>query len=130
MTPSLGATEILTCRNTLDAACERFAERARNVGLWGEEKEERRQRDKVLARSSRLLDDWLKIAEHFQETGGKLRYQKYEEGNAQRLLYDFLDPELIPLRGTPRANFRANRSMRDVEPGVELVIENLNDWSD
>lgn len=130
MTPSLGATEILTSRNTLDAACQRFAERAQNVGLWGEDEEGQRQRDKVLARSSRLLDDWLKIAEHFQETGGKLRYQKYEEGNAQRLLYDFLDPELIPLRGTPRANFRANRSMRDVEPGVELVIENLNDWSD
>jgi hypothetical protein len=28
-----------------------------------------------------------------------------------------------------RRKFRANRSMRDVEPNVDLGVKNLNDWT-
>jgi len=129
MTPSSGATEILATRNSLDAFAVRFAERARNSARPAEPEAEQRLHEKVLARSKRLLDDWLNIADQFRNTGGKLQYQKYEPGNAQRLLYDFLDPELLVIQPV-RTHFRANRSMRDVEPSVELVVENLNDWSD
>lgn len=129
MTPSAGATEILATRNSLDAFAVRFAERARNSARPAEPEAEQRLHEKVLARSKRLLDDWLNIADQFRNTGGKLQYQKYEPGNAQRLLYDFLDPELLVIQPV-RTHFRANRSMRDVEPSVELVVENLNDWSD
>jgi hypothetical protein len=130
MTPSAGATEILSRRNKLDPFAQRFAERAGNTARWTDSDEEQRLRENVSARSSRLLDDWQSIAERLRQTGGRLQYQRYEQGNAQRLLYEFLDPELIPLRGTVRAHFRANRSMRDVESNVELVVENLNDWGD
>jgi hypothetical protein len=127
MTPSSGATEILASRGSLDRFAQRFAARAGNSSHSRESGEEQRLRDKVLARSNRLLDDWLKIADQFRLTGGSLQYQKYEPGNAQRLLYDFLDPELLVIQPV-RTHFRANRSMRDVEPSVELVVENLNDW--
>jgi len=130
MTPSAGATEILNRRPELDPVAQRFAERAGNTARWTDPNEEQRLRENVLARSSRLLDDWQSIAERLRQTGGGLQYQRYESGNSQRLLYEFLDPELIPLKDTVRAHFRANRSMRDVEASVELVVENLNDWGD
>jgi hypothetical protein len=45
-------------------------------------------------------------------------------GAAQRLLYDFLDPALkaLPAR---HWSFRAPRSMRDVEPEVNLWLKTL-----
>jgi hypothetical protein len=56
-----------------------------------------------------------------------LQYQQWEANGPQRLLYDFLDPELPGLHEL-RQRFRANRSMRDVENSVDLSVKNLNDW--
>jgi hypothetical protein len=53
----------------------------------------------------------------------------WETAGPQRLLYDFLDPELASLPDI-RRRFRANRSMRDVEASVDLYVKNLNDWGD
>ena len=44
---------------------------------------------------------------------------------AQRLLYEFLNPELKTLPPRHR-KFRANRSMRDVEPSVNLWLKTLD----
>ena len=41
------------------------------------------------------------------------------------LLYEFLDPELRVLPPRHR-KFRANRSMRDVEPSVNLWVKTLD----
>ena len=49
-------------------------------------------------------------------------------GAAQRLLYEYLHPDL-PNLPPVRRKFRANRSMRDVESSVELTVKNLNDWT-
>jgi hypothetical protein len=73
-----------------------------------------------------LLDDWYSIASTYQQTNVKLQYQR-EAGGARQLLYDPLDPALPNLRPEQR-RFRANRSMRDVEPSVDITIKNLNDW--
>ena len=44
---------------------------------------------------------------------------------AQRLLYEFLNPDIKKL--PPRhKKFRANRSMRDVEPSVNLWLKTLD----
>jgi hypothetical protein len=53
------------------------------------------------------------------------RQYQIESGAAQRLLYEFLSPELkkLPLR---HRLFRANRSMRDVEPSVNLWVKTLD----
>lgn len=55
-----------------------------------------------------------------------MQYQQ-EVGAAQRLLYEYLHPDLPNLPAV-RRKCRANRSMRDVEPSVELGVGNLNDW--
>lgn len=68
--------------------------------------------------------EWSTIAKELHDAGGALQYQT-EAGSAQRLLYEFLNPELKNL--PPRhKKFRANRSMRDVEPSVNLWLRTLD----
>ena len=128
MTPALGATSILTHRSALTAFALRFADRARNHAAFADPERAERLRENVLAQCVSLLDDWLKIADQYQRTSTKLQYQR-EIGAAQRLLRDFLDPELATLPAVHR-RFRAGRSMRDVEASVELDVKNLNEWGE
>jgi hypothetical protein len=68
-----------------------------------------------------LLAKWAKIAAQCASEGGALTYQKYEgsrQGDA--LIRDFLDAELATKPALYRS-FRANRSMRDVEPAVDII---------
>src|SRR5262249_6139209 len=122
-TPPKGATEILRERGKLDFVVNALAERAAaHAPLVGPEAEALRQR--VRQRAAHLLDEWEKIAHEQQQVGGQLQYQQ-EAGAAQRLLYEFLNPELKKL--PPRhLKFRANRSMRDVEPSVNLWVRTLD----
>jgi hypothetical protein len=127
LTPPLGASEILRVRAALDQMAERFAERAQNHDNRLSPPDRQRLRDQVLARSRSLLDDWFNIANQLSQTNTRLQYQRWEATEAARLLYDMLDPELEMLPPI-RRRFRANRSMRDVEPSVEVAVRNLNDW--
>lgn len=126
MTAPVGASEILARRTELSKYTDYFARRAEHHdgGLSMEERE--RFRQAVLHRAEALLDDWQNIAEEFKRTSTKLQYQE-EAGDAKRLLYEFLHPALPDLTDVQR-NFRANRSMRDVEPSVDLFVQNLKDW--
>jgi hypothetical protein len=82
-------------------------------------------RQNVRHRLNDLLNAWEQIAHDYSNQGVQLQYQR-EVGAAQRLLYEFLSPDLKAL--PPRHNkFRANRSMRDVEPSVNLWLKTLDD---
>jgi len=120
MTPPKGATAILAERARLDFVVDALGERARaHADMSTQEQDALRQR--VRERSLDLLDEWSKIAMELQRNGVDLQYQ-IEAGAAQRLLYEFLNPELKRL--PPRhKKFRANRSMRDVEPNVNLWLK-------
>ena len=124
MTPPLGAGKILTERSRLDFVVEALTERARDhVPMSDADANALRQavRDRVID----LLDEWSGIADDYAKSGVNLQYQR-EVGAAQRLLYEFLSPDLQKL--PPRhKKFRANRSMRDVEPSVNLWLKNLDD---
>ncbi|MFN9879059.1 MAG: hypothetical protein ACK557_11335, partial [Planctomycetota bacterium] len=71
-----------------------------------------------------LLDTWEGIAHELKDSGGQLQYQA-EAGAARRLLYEFLNPELKTLPRKHR-KFRANRSLRDVEPSVNLWVKTID----
>jgi len=125
----LGAERILTLRAELDQVIEYIAERARNHAWPPSPKAGQELHDLVLHRCSCLLDDWLNIARMFSNTNTRLQYQQENPGEGQRLLRDFLDPDLpniLPIQ----QHFRANRSMRDVEPNVDLLVKNLNEWGE
>ena len=81
-------------------------------------------RQQVRNRSLDLLDEWSRLAMELTQVGGKLQYQR-EAGAAQRLLYEFLNPDLKRLPPRHR-KFRANRSMRDVEPSVNLWLKTID----
>lgn len=129
MTPPLGAGQILHLRGALDAFAMKFGDRALLHDAKKDPHEAEDLRQRVLAYSRSLLDDWMTIARNFQETNVHLKYQPYEKGGGQRLLYEFLNPELQSLPAI-RKRFRANRSMRDVEADVEVTVKNINDWAD
>jgi hypothetical protein len=124
LTPPRGATEILRERGRLDFAVRALAERAAAHALLSES-EAQALRERIRARAHHLLDEWEKIAHEQEQVGGRLQYQPGEGGAAQRLLYEFLNPELKKL--PPRhLKFRANRSLRDVEPAVNLWVRTLD----
>lgn len=126
LTPAKGATEILRQRADLDAAVDQLAARAgSHRSLDAGDSEALRQRVRHL--SADLLDEWSHIADEYAREGIDLQYQA-EEGGARRLLYEFLDPELKNLHRRHR-KFRANRSMRDVEPSVNLWVRTLDGFA-
>jgi hypothetical protein len=127
MTGPRGASAILSERAKLDFVVKVLAERARECcGLDDPSSAEAQQiRERVRARTLDLLDDWSKIARDLSQSGVALQYQQ-EVGGAQRLLYEFLNPELRNLPPqNPKMKFRANRSMRDVEANVNLWMKTL-----
>ena len=124
MTPPKGASEILRERSALDFAAQVLANRARTHALVESPRAEAL-RQRVLDRSGDLLDEWEFIANDLRNQSVELQYQR-EVGAAQPLLRDFLDPELNGLPPRHR-KFRANRSMRDVEPSVNVWMRTLED---
>ena len=125
MTPPKGATEILQRaeRPRLRRAGPLGPGRAAMRTLEAAEAEALRQR--VRNRAKDLLDDWSQIAHDYQNQGTDLQYNPAEVGAAKPLLYEFLDPELKMLHARHK-QFRANRSMRDVEPSVNLWLRTLD----
>ncbi len=83
-------------------------------------------RQRVQTRARDLLDEWSKTAFDLNQTGVALQYQ-VEVGGAQRLLYEFLSADVKNLPAQhPKMKFRANRSMRDVEPSVNLWLKTMD----
>ena len=120
-TPPKGASEVLHHPGDADWATDAIAARVRAIldVQVGDEAER-----KVIDRCDVLRTEWSQIAHDLYEAGGSLQYQR-ETGDARPLLRQFLDPELEELHPRHSA-FRANRSMRDVEPSVALWVETLD----
>jgi hypothetical protein len=70
----------------------------------------------VAERVKAIIDDWCSIAER----RGRMEYGK-EEGDLPPLLRTPLDPELLELADDRERQFKANRSLRDVEPSALLL---------
>ena len=123
LTPPRGAELVGEFRTALGGIADRLAERAR-AHAWPPTPDHGQQlHDHVLHRCRSLLDDWVNIVEELRQSSTRLEYQK-ELGGSARLLFSFLDPELKDV-GTVRRRFKANRSMRDVEPSVVLNVRRL-----
>lgn len=129
MTPPQGAAQVLHLRTELEAVANRFAERACEHDVEMTTAERQAIQASVKDHCNELLDLWLRIARKAQQEGSGLQYQKEAAAPPRRLLYEFLHPDLPSLHPIQQ-RFRANRSMRDVEPSVEVFVKNLNDWED
>lgn len=113
LTAPRGAERIGKHRGELDFVLEAICRRAE--GHVPMDKAEAEQLRRVLrARTADLLDSWATIAQQ----KGQLQYQR-EEGGAPPLLRDPMHPDLARVSARER-KFKANWSLRDVEPTVKL----------
>jgi hypothetical protein len=124
MTPPLGAMKIRVEKTSLNFVIETLAKRAQTHDPELPAAEADALYLNVKDRVLDLFSNWQNIAEEFYDTGIQLQYQT-EVGGAQRLLYEFLNPDLKTL-SPARRKFCANRSMRDVEPNVNLWLKTLD----
>lgn len=123
LTPARGALAAADARPSLNAIADVLVARVRAHRTM-ETAEEDRLTTMVRSRVGDLLDSWAKVAQKKKE-GGRLVYQPHEPGSdGPHLLYDPLDPELLTLDRDAR-KFRAPRSLRDVEPPVNLWVKTL-----
>jgi hypothetical protein len=96
--------------------------RVRQQPYADEEEREERLRS-VQNRIVDLLDSWRKVVESYRAAGVGVQYQKYEQLKQPRpLLREILDKEF---ESEHHRKFRANRSLRDVEPEVNLFLKDL-----
>ncbi len=116
LTAPRAAAAIAEHRDQLGFVLDAISRRAEghNGELGAEEQEALRQT--IRGRVQGLLDSWVNIADH----KGNLQYQR-EVGVAPPLLFNPLDPEIERLTKEER-QFKAPRSLRDVEPTVNLWL--------
>lgn len=124
MTPPKGAQNILNERQELEFVVDVISKRAEHHKHFENSAEADELRARVRQRCLNLLDEWSKIVELYRENNTQTQYQM-EVGGAKQLLYEFLNPDLDALHERHQ-KFRANRSMRDVEPEVNLWLRNLD----
>ena len=122
LAPARGAEQIVAVRAALEARLiDAFLDRVREQPLDEAELAERLR--SVRGRIGDLLDSWRTVFEGYREAGVAVQYQKYEEATAQPLLREMLDTQF---ESEHHRKFRANRSLRDVEPEVELLLKELS----
>lgn len=98
-----------------------FRERLQAQKMSEEERAERIQG--VEARVVDLLDSWGSIHDGFADAGVEMQYQRYELSDPKPLLHEMLDGEGLTVE---ERKFRVNRSLRDVEPQVNLFLNEMS----
>jgi hypothetical protein len=119
LTPPRGAEDVVAARAGLEARLlALFEARLDEQAMGQEERSERRA--SVRHRIVGLLDDWTTVSDYYSSEGVAFGYQRYEEEGLKPLLREMLETEFdLFAQGT----FRVNRSLRDVEPSVNLFIK-------
>ncbi len=123
MTPASGAQAIAGNRAELERRLlEAFRDRVNQQPIQdGDERDERLR--SVQNRVVDLLDSWRKIFEDYAAAGVGLQYQKNELSQPRPLLREMLDDDF---ESEHHRKFRVSRSLRDVEPEVELYLQEMS----
>lgn len=124
LTPPRGAEGITVVRTELERRLLAvFEERLRSQPFADEEEREERLRS-VRNRIVDLLDSWRAVIDDYQDAGVAVQYQKYELQRPKPLLQEML---ATSFESEHQRKFRASRSLRDVEPDVNLFLKDLGD---
>ena len=123
MTPAVGVGAIETERSTLEPLLlDVFRQRVNEQPLQDEDERKERLRS-VQNRVGDLLDSWRKIYDDYSAASVSMQYQQYEARLRKPLLREMLDADF---ESSHHEKFRANRSLRGVEPQVNLFLEDLS----
>lgn len=124
LTPPRGALSIVEERQNMDNIADILVQRAREHRPLTPE-EEARISVNLRMRVKDLLDSWLNVGNAQKKVGARLVYQRYEQVQGKPLLrmpLEAPDPDL----GKDGRKFKAPRSLRDVEPAVNLFVRRLD----
>ena len=122
LTPPSGVEQIEAVRAAIERRLlDTFRERVDHQPFDDEAEREERLRS-VQNRVVDLLDSWHTIVDDYHKAGVAVKYQRYESRQASPLLREMLDKEF---ESEHHRKFRANRSLRDVEPVVDLFLRDL-----
>jgi len=120
LTPPDAVAKLASVRVELEQQLQAiFRERVKRQPINDPEELEARVRS-VQERISDLLDSWIYVVNAYREHGVEVQYQKYERKNPKPLLREILDTEFESVH---HRKFRTNRSLRDVEPEVNLIVQ-------
>ena len=123
LTPSQGVELITNVRAALERRLlDVFLDRVRQQPFADEDEREECLRS-IQNRVVDLLDSWQKIFEDYRAASVAMQYQKYELKQPRPLLREMLDKDFV---SEHHRKFRANRSLRDVEPEVNLFLKDLS----
>ena len=122
LTPPAGVASLETVRAVIEQALlDDFLERVDNQPIA--DAGERAERiHSVRLRIVDLLDSWITVVDDYRSTNTAVKYQQYEQLTGQPLLREMLDTDF---ESPHHRKFRANRSLRDVEPEVNVYIKPL-----
>ena len=122
LTPPGGVERIEAVRAAIERRLlDAFRERVDQQPFEDEEERDERLRS-VQNRVVDLLDSWHTIVDDYHKAGVAVQYQRYELRQPSPLLREMLDKEF---ESEHHRKFRANRSLRDVEPVVDLFLRDL-----
>jgi hypothetical protein len=123
LTPPSGAEKLGTVRAAIEKRLlDDFLERVRQQPILDEDELKQRLQS-VRSRVVDLLDSWQKIFDDYHAVGVSLQYQEYEQKNPKPLLRDMLDRTF---ESEHHRKFKVNRSLRDVEPNVNIFLKELS----
>ena len=123
MTPPAGVEAIEAERAALERLLlEVFRARINEQPLQDTGERDERMRS-IQNRIGDLLDSWRAILDDYREDGVPMQYQRYEAPAGKPLLREMLDTDF---ESAHHRKFRANRSLRDVEPQVNLFLNDLS----
>ncbi len=123
MTPPAGVGAIEVERTALERRLlDVFAARLDEQPFEDEAERNERLRS-VRNRIGGLLDSWRAIFDDYRADGVSMRYQRHEASGGQPLLREMLD---TGFESHHHRKFRTNRSLRDVEPQVNLFLRDLS----
>ncbi len=120
LTPQNGAEALETVRTGIEKSLvDCFAERV-NQQPFTDDTERAERLQSVRSRIVDLLDSWIAVVDDYRSTNTAVKYQQYEPAVARPLLREMLEEEF---ESPHHRKFRANRSLRDVEPEINLYIK-------
>ena len=119
LTPPHGAERLAEVRADLEARLlERFEQRVERQP-FADAAERAERLASVRRRVAELLDAWSAVVADYHAGNVAVQYQRYESRQGRPLLREMLDTDFESER---HRKFRANRSLRDVEPEIDLFI--------
>jgi hypothetical protein len=123
LSPPRGVEKLTKVRSVLEVRLlETFLGRVRRQPIEDDAELQERLRS-VQNRVVDLLDSWRRILDDYKASSVDMQYQKYELDGPKPLLREMLDRDF---ESSHHRKFRANRSLRDVEPSVNLYLRDLS----